>query len=150
MNEARRLAYLEALEIPVWMQRDEAPAAGPAGLQLGPGSSGLLLICAHQEQPASALANDIVRVLPETPVWAWPELSGGGQPIATVVDEFLFTTVLVFGQGLAAQVLGKSLPERVAQARLVPVPALDKLAGDATARKQLWRTLCQQGLVTRT
>lgn len=149
MTEARRRAYLEALEIPVWLKRGGAAAAGPACLQLGPGSSGLLLICAHQEQPASALANDIVRVLPETPVWAWPEMSGVGQPVATVVDEFLFTTVLVFGLELAAQVLGRPLPERVAQARLVPVPALDELAADAAARKQLWHTLCRQGLVTR-
>jgi hypothetical protein len=150
LSEARRLAYLEALEIPVWLQRGQAQPASPKGLRLGPGSSGLLLVCASQEQPASALANDIVRVLPETPVWAWPELNGGGQPIAAVVEEHLFTTVLLFGEALAEQVLGQAVPERLAQARLLPVPALGNLGEDATVRRQFWRTLCQQGLVSKT
>lgn len=148
--DPRNLAYLEAMEIPLWVPREqaaEAPSSLCAEIQLGPGSSGILLICDGQDLPASPLAHDIVRVLPETPVWAWPADPGTGQSVAAAVGECLFTRLLVFGGGLAEQLFGKPLPDRVGPARLMVTDDLGRLASHPAARKDLWKTLCQGGLV---
>ena len=143
--DGRRLAYLRALDIPVWRPRDAA-VPSTLELELGPGSSGILSISADRELQAGGIASDIVRALPETPVWAWPVPPGAGQAVTSAVDQQLFTTLLVFGKDLAHQLLGQPLPERVEQARLLVVPGLEVLAGDASARRELWRLLCAHHL----
>lgn len=145
MIDAQRLAYLEALEIPVWRPRDVA-APSTLELELGPGSSGILSISAARELQAGGIASDIVRALPETPVWAWPVPAGTGQAVTRAVDQHLFTTLLIFGGELARRLLGQPLPERIEQARLVVVPELEVLARDAAARRELWRLLCAHHL----
>lgn len=145
MTPARRLAYLEVLEIPVWLPRNAA-APATAELRLGPGASGILSVSATPEPQAGRVASDIVRALPETPVWACPVRPGDGQPVASAVDQHLFTTLLIFGKELARQLLGHPLPERVQQARVVVAPELEALARDAGARRELWRLLCEHRL----
>lgn len=148
--DARRLAYLEAMEIPVWVSRgaaDDAPEVAALSLHLGPGSSGLLLVCASQEIPASALAHDIVRILPETPVWAWPSADVGGAELPRAVEERLFTSILVFGGALAEQVCGHAAPERIGPARLMVTDDFRTLAERPESRRSLWQMLCSRSLV---
>jgi DNA polymerase III psi subunit len=80
--------------------------------------------------------------LPEQPVWAWPAGHDGGCSAAQLVDEHLFTDVLVFGAECARAVFGSPLPELVGQARILVVPAMDELSNQPAARRSLWQCLC--------
>lgn len=172
--EKRHQAYLEAMDIPVWTARcqpdemieasiPEMPAtqqvAEPAlaeatlpqataaqGLKLGPGSGGVLLICARDSDSASKLANDIARVLPKNPVWAWPDGDESAIAPRDAVDENLFTSVAVFGDALAQLLFAKQVPAALGSATVVILPALSELAQDADARRLLWSELCRSGM----
>jgi len=157
MIETRQQAYLDAMGIPVWTLR-ETPAETPAietppventrSLKLGPGSGGILLICAADTDSASKLANDISRALGKVPVWSWPEDGEDAVEPAVAVDENLFTTVAVFGTELAEQFFGSELPVNLNSASLVLLPSMRDLETRAEARQSLWADLCRSGMVS--
>jgi DNA polymerase III psi subunit len=149
MNEATRRAYLEALDIPVWIRKEhaEALAAEPVSLlRAGPGSGQVLLVCNAQEEPASRIAADVSRALGAEPVWAWPEDGAGGHALADLVADRLLTAVVIFGKGLAAGLLGSGEAERLGSARVLLAPGFDELAGRPQARRALWDVIRRGGL----
>lgn len=152
MTESQRLAYLEALDIPVWVPRGQArpPAVdpGPGCVRLGPGTGSTILICARPEQSSGSLASDIARSLAPPPVWAWPDESGDGMTVADAVQESLCTGLIVFGRALAERLLGSEMSDRVGPARVLIADDLEVLAGSAGARRELWRKLCAEGMVS--
>ena len=158
MSEAQRLAYLRALEIPVWSLRtDEGPQgpgelspeviSEPVRLAVSAGSSGVLLVCDRQELPASAFGSDLARVLAEPPVWAWPEPSPGGEELMELVQAQLSTAVLIFGEDLARRLLGPDCPQQIGQARFRILPKLDQLSQRTGACRDIWATLGEMDLV---
>lgn len=159
MIEKRQHAYLEAMNIPVWVTRLQPEAlmeASPAtaatsasqGLKLGPGSDGVLLVCASASDSASKLANDIVRVLPKTPVWGWPDIDDSAVTPAEAVNENLFTCVAVFGEALGQLLFGQQMPAALGSATVVILPAMSELTSSADARRKLWSDLCRSGMIT--
>lgn len=153
MIGGRQQAYLEAMGIPLWESRSVAQQHAPVvaesqGIKLGPGSGGILLICAIDTEAASKLSNDIGRSLGSVPVWAWPDGNAAAMDLADAVDENLFTTVAIFGQELAGQFFAGELPIRLNSASLVLLPAMHDLELHAEARRELWQRLCRSGMVT--
>jgi len=158
MTDARRLAYLQALDIPVWVRRDHAspvtaaasraaaPDAAVPRLDVTPGESGLLLICRTQQEAASPLACDIARSVRRNPGWAWPAPAETATSLAEAVSEHLFTGLVIFGADLARSLLGADRPDRIGQARLWVVDGLERLADSGPARRAFWRFLCDQRL----
>jgi DNA polymerase III psi subunit len=144
MIGARQHAYLEALDIPVWIRKELAGNVSdfvPCSLKLGPGSGHLLLVCSALEDPASKIASDIGRCLRSEPVWAWPDSDGLALDITTIVREHLFTSILIFGETLAARMFDGAIPETLGSARLLTVPALQELAVSPPARRSLWQVI---------
>jgi len=168
MISNRQQAYLDAMEIGVWTLREEVcpsvssapvpsqPNSSPAtstadkisGLRLGPGSGGILLICAADTDSASRLATDISRALGNVPVWAWPDADNDAVELTNAVEDKLFTTVAIFGNELAAQFFDGGLPDRLNSAKVVLLPAMHDLQSGAEARQALWTTLCRAGMVS--
>ena len=153
MTESSTLAYLDAMGIPVWSLRGtvttESPAAGcNLSLKLGPGSGGILLICATDTDTSSKLANDISRALGGLPVWSWPDNGADAVKPEVAVKENLFTTIAVFGTDLAEQFFGRKLPESLGSASLVLLPSMHDLQTRAEARQSLWTDLCRSGMVS--
>lgn len=152
MLSNRQQAYLDAMDIGVWSLREpvgpEAPLAGNlAQLKLGPGSSGILLVCAADTDSASRLANDISRVLGGSPVWAWPFTDPDAVNLSRAIDENLFTTVAIFGRQLATQLFDGELPAHLNSAKLVLLPSMQDIQGRAVSRRELWLTLCRSGML---
>ena len=159
MVDRRQMAYLEAMDINVWQLRATPPAAEPelkitapeaqiaVGLKLGPGSGGTLLVCADPADSATRLANDIVRALGSVPVWAWPETDAKAVGLAEAIEEHLFTTVAIFGDGLARQLFDNEIPASLKAAKLVPLPSMQDVQQRAEARRVLWHTICRSGMV---
>ena len=185
--DRRQQAYLEAMDIPVWVARQQPQAAvdhqasetvaghatevvaqqtteavgqqpSPAvaqpqptalaqGLKLGPGSGGILLVCAKDRDSASKLGNDIARVLPNNPVWAWPDNNESAVSPNEAVNENLFTCVAVFGDALAQLLFDKQVPSAIGSAKLVVLPAMSELESSAGARQQLWVEFCRSGMI---
>jgi DNA polymerase III psi subunit len=154
------MAYLEAMGIGVWQLRAGAritesavPAAsvvqGAAGLKLGPGSGGTLMVCADPADSATRLANDIVRALANVPVWAWPEAGANANAIGLpdAIEEHLFTTVAIFGDDLARQLFEDELPASLKAAKLILLPSMQEIQQQAEARRMLWDTFCRSGMV---
>lgn len=151
MISVRQQAYLDAMDIGIWRLR-ESSFPGPAqnkapGLKLGPGGGGILLICAVDTDSASRLANDISRALGSVPVWAWPDEDASAVKLTSSVEENLFTTVAIFGSGLAGQFFEGELPDSLSSANLVLLPAMPDLLDQAKARRALWTTFCRSGMV---
>ena len=159
---ARQKAYLDAMDIGVWRLRESASVAIPdtdcvPGLKLGPGSGGILLICAEDTDSASRLANDINRALGSVPVWAWPYADDGGvDPIGVdlngvdligAIEENLFTTVAIFGTDLAVQFFAGEIPVSLNSAKMVLLPAMRDILDRAESRRALWDTFCRSGMV---
>ena len=152
MIDARQLHYLQAMELPVWLlrQQDAATAGEPPMLHVGPGSGSLLLICAGPELTATPLAADLARSLLAPPVWAWPDLDeSAGVPLAEAVAERLLTAVVVFGQDLSMRLFAGAAPRNLGSACIVVLPALQELLSDPQARRNCWRALLAAGLTTR-
>lgn len=152
MIDARRLQYLQAMELPVWLLRrqDEAGAGEPARLHIGPGNGSLLLLCSEPGETATPLAADLVRSLSAVPVWGWPDSDGSaGVALAEAVAERLLTGVAVFGMALSQQVFASVAPATLGSARVVVLPALQELLSDPLARRSCWRTLLAAGLTAR-
>ncbi len=145
MNELRR-QYLEALDIPVWLPRDRDPSDSvpPRGIRLGPGNGGSLFVCTGQQTSSTRLAADIARVLPDAPVWAWPGGDEGCMDVEAAVQERLFTAIVVFGDELAAQLFGASVPGHLGSARLIVAPSLSAMAESGGLRRDCWRLLADR------
>ena len=127
------------------------PAASRAdtlGLKLGPGSGGILLVCARDSDSASRLANDISRSMGSVPVWAWPATGSGAVKLADAVKENLFATVAIFGDELAQRFFPGDVPSSVHAANLVRLPAMREIGARAEARRTLWAALCRAGMVS--
>lgn len=162
MISSRQQAYLEAMDISVWSLRKPAvshlsssvltsPATSATekapGLKLGPGGGGVLLICAVDTDSASRLANDIIRALGTTPVWAWPHDETSAVTLTNAVEENLFTTVAIFGKELAERFFDGELPASLSSANLVLLPAMQDLQSRAEDRRALWTTFCRSSMV---
>ena len=165
---SRQQAYLDAMDIGVWYLRETVapsvssppvasqlasspptPSADTSpGLKLGPGSGGILLICAADSDSASRLSNDISRVLGNVPVWAWPDTGVDAMELTRAVEDKLFTTVAIFGNELAAQFFAGDMPASLKSAKVVLLPAMRDLESGAEARQALWTSLCRAGMVS--
>lgn len=149
LNSADQRAYLEALDIPVWVSKDKAgqvQASSTRGLVLGPGSSETLLVCSGLEEPASRIAADIVRSLGNEPVWAWPGETDDDPSLAAVVDQNLFTAILVFGNELETSLFSGNVPATIGSARVLTAASLEKLAESPGQRKSLWKLISRNKL----
>lgn len=147
-------AYLDAMGIEVWHLRPSLsnPDPEPAELnmqrvKLGPGSSGILLVCAAAEDSSSRLANDIGRALGCVPVWAWPQTDAPAVQLSDAVDEHLFTNVAIFGKKLASCLFAGKLPANLNSAKLVLLPAMEEIRDQPGVRRSLWSVLCRSGMV---
>ena len=141
MIEAQRRAYLQAMDISVWLGK---PAAREQDrLVVGPGSGSTLLLCHSAGESATALASDICRYLDGDPVWAWPDPEGSQEcpSLKYAIDAQLFTRVVLFGQTLASQLFKDQAPQILGSASIVVVPDLNELAASGRARHRLWRQL---------
>lgn len=146
----RHAAYLEAMDIPVWVRKELAGAVrrnAASALHLGPGSGPLMLLCREAADTAGRLAADITRVLAHPPVWAWPAPDGAGPSVEAAVNEHLFTCLVVFGAETARAAFGRSAPDTVGPARVLVAPGLEELAGDPAERMRFWNALCSARLV---
>lgn len=149
MIAGRKQAYLEALGIPVWVRKELAglePDFVPAKLTLGPGNGEVLMICASVDQPSGQIASDIARSLKYEPVWAWLCSADSGASVADAVSERLFTNAIIFGNDVAAALLGNNLPQTIHSARLLVVPSTEEISADPSQRKALWKILCNSQL----
>ena len=141
MIESQRRAYLEAMDINVWLGK---PAAVDQDrLVIGPGSSSTLLMCHAADESATQLAADISRFLADGPVWAWPDPEGSQQcpSLKNAIDKYLFTRVVVLGQTLAAQLFSGQPPQILGSAKIVVARGLNVLEASADARRELWHKL---------
>ncbi len=159
MSEVNQRAYLEAMEIPVWVRKenvnrefvnrervDQAPGFVSPALKLGPGTGDVLLVCGRVDEPATRIAADIARSLRAEPVWAWLDADAAGSDVETVVNEQLFTTIIVFGKSLQKQVFNGSAPESLGSARILQAPGMEKLCASSSARQALWKLICSNRL----
>ena len=152
MLNNRQQDYLAAMDIRVWSLREAevletSAEASQVQLKLGPGSGGTLLVCAIDSDSASRLANDINRVLGNTPVWAWQYSDSGAVNLTQAVDENLFTTVAIFGKALAGQFFGGEQPAHLNSAKLVLLPSMQDIQNRPEARRELWETFCRSGML---
>ncbi len=149
-----RLAYLEAMDIDVWMPRGERIAAAIAGseprLVVSPGNGELLCIALSAEEARLKLATDISGAMRSAPVWAWPAEGAIDTPdtvsLREAVAERLATEVLIFGEVAAARLFGSVVPAVLGAARMHVVPSLARLGKDREAKRILWKLMCDQGI----
>jgi len=152
MLSSRHQGYLQAMDIGVWRLREPVAsepcvAESSTQLKLGPGSGGILLICATDTDSASRLANDVNRTLGSAPVWAWPFIDAGSLNLLRAVEENLFTTVAIFGKPLADRFFDGGLPVHMNSAKLVLLPSMQDIQERADARRALWLTFCRSGML---
>jgi DNA polymerase III psi subunit len=145
-------AYLDAMDIGVWVLREPASAEAGAAcdrprLKLGPGSSGILLICEANADLAGSLASDINRTLGVAPVWAWPDDDEVALDLGSAIEEHLFTTVAIFGNALALKITEGKLPTRMSSANLLVLPSMQEIQNQADARRALWASFCRSGML---
>ncbi|MGA9574570.1 MAG: hypothetical protein WBS20_11560 [Lysobacterales bacterium] len=152
MLSARQQAYLEAMDITVWNLRESTSAeplatSEPVTLKLGPGSGGILLICAADDESAGRLASDINRVLGGNPVWGWPFGDEDALDLGSAIEENLFTTVAFFGEALARRFFDSGPPVHFKTANVVMLPSMREIQDTAGARKSLWASFCRSGIL---
>lgn len=158
MMDARRLAYLEAMDIDVWQPRSgplgSAPttAVGPL-IALSEGDGAILCLARTAKEAGQKLAFDISSAMKSQPVWAWPNNDADGVAGATTlpdaVADRLFTQVLIFGSELATVLFGDEVPGIIGAAKVQVVPGLERLSRDRNAKRVLWQLMCEQGLAAR-
>lgn len=152
--DSRNLEYLDAMGIDVWQPRGERSSDSGANDQqriaLGEGGGDILCIVETPAQAELKLAEDIGGAMRCSPIWAWPandsEVKGELRTVMDVVAEKLLTRVLVFGDKLAAEVLGARVPSVLSAARVHIVPGLERLATDKNAKRILWRLMLDHGI----
>jgi hypothetical protein len=142
MTESRRRAYLEAMGFDIWLARP-----GPDDfLRLccpvieGKDGGRSLLVCERPDLPGSRLAGDIERALGGDASWAWPAADDASETfvLRDLVNERLFTEVLVFGRELPPLLGCRTEPQVLDSARVWPLPSLDELMVSPQARQALW------------
>ena len=147
MQAARRSEYLKALGIDVWVARTSSAKPHFRGIVMGPGTTGTLILCADAGEAASTVAADIARSLDCEPVWCWlaDEESEPGVALDQAIANFMFTRVLVLGEGL----LDSALPYRTGPEKTRVIGSASVLVADSVAelvqhgesRLALWRQL---------
>ena len=91
-------------------------------------------------------------------MWAWPYADDGGVDLTAGVDltgvdlisaieENLFTTVAIFGTDLAVQFFCDDIPVSLNSAKMVLLPVMRDILGQAETRQALWGTFCRSGMV---
>lgn len=157
--DARRLAYLDAMEIDVWVPRgsqlaesprDEVADIGGPLLVLGDGDGDILCVAGSAREAHLRLATDIGGAMREMPVWSWPRSAKEDAALSMSVDDAvadrLFTRVLVFGEDLSETLFDGLAPDSVGTARVHVVPGLDQLANDRAAKRILWALMLEHGI----
>jgi hypothetical protein len=150
--DARQLAYLEAMDIDVWVPRGaRAPMPGPEDAEprvvLGRGDSDILCIARDSQEAGLQLASDIGKSMRVVPLWAWPGTDEGvSATVREVVTESLITRILVFGQELSSELFGNETPHTIGAAKVHVVPGLGRLGSDRDAKRTLWALMCSEGI----
>lgn len=148
MNEARRQAYLEAMGFDVWLARPAAPEA--CRLRCASertDDAKILAICEREDQAGTRMAQDIARAFNDELAWAWPETgpvsdsSGESFGLAELVDEKLYTGVVIFGRELPRLLGCKAGAGIVGSARVQVATSLDELEVSPAARREFWETV---------
>jgi DNA polymerase III psi subunit len=179
MASARRHAYLRALGLdplvlrvspenvmcarPEGAAASESCAPGLQSLHLGPGDGSILLVCNNPAEAATRLATDIARSLDSEPVWSWPRPAETGQgcTLQQIIEQRLFTRVLIFGKQAGAraprlasdlgnELAGELVSNRagdadanvIASARILRTLSIGELEKSAGAKRALWSELC--------
>lgn len=150
MIESQRRAYLEALDITVWLQKpavDDSMQAGSPRLTMEPGSGSTLLLCRDPGEKAAPVAVDICRYLGDDAVWGWPdpEQVPSNPSVGEAIDQRLFTRVVIFGAKLAERLFGDAVPPILRSAQVIVCADLDELALGGACRKSLWLQLNDSG-----
>ena len=146
MIESQRRAYLEALDITVWLQKpavDESMEMHSHRLMMEPGSGSTLLLCRDAGEKTAPVAGDICRYLGNDAVWGWPDpqQNPSNPLVAEAVDQRLFTRVVIFGAKLAERLFEGAVPPVLRSAQMVVSADLDELVLAVACRKSLWRML---------
>lgn len=144
--ESQRRAYLEALDITVWLQKatvDESMQADARRLTIESGSGSTLLLCRDAGEKSAPVAVDICRYLGNDAVWGWPDQEQvlSNPSVGQAIDQRLFTRVIVFGAKLAERLFGDAVPAILGSAQVVVSADLDELALGGACRKSLWLLL---------
>jgi DNA polymerase III psi subunit len=139
--ESQRRAYLDAMGLDVWSIKP--PEQEFDRLLFQPGEGSTLLICDALEATATRIAGDIVRALAGKVVWAWPDPEGSTQSptLEQAVSQYLFTRVVLFGDGLARQMFRGDAPLVTGSASITVSDSLDELAVLGNAKQALWNKL---------
>jgi hypothetical protein len=141
MTETRRRAYLEAMDIDLWVRRPPPPE--PDRLLLAAGKGSTLLVCASDEDRATPLAADIARAVGGDPNWAWPDPEGRAESpkLSQAIEDRLVTRVVVFGRPTAERLFGSEVPDVVVSATVSVAADFEELAIRGTAKQSLWALL---------
>lgn len=141
MIEPRKRAYLEAMDIDVWVARPPAPDRDR--LVVGPGQGSTLLVCALPEDSASRLSGDIARAVGDDSVWAWSDPDGNpdNPRLEDAIRNGLFTRVIVFGESLAKCLFGKEVPGVLVSSTVGVAHEMAELAVRGTAKQEFWELL---------
>ena len=141
MIESQRRAYLDAMGLDVWSIKPPQPEFDRLIFQPGEGST--LLICDAPETTATRIAGDIARALAGKVVWAWPDPEGSPQSptLEQAVGQYLFTRIVLFGDGLARQVFRGDAPLVTDSASITVSIGLGDLAVRGNAKQILWKQL---------
>lgn len=115
---------------------------------IGPGSGSCLYLCGPDDDASTPLASDLARILGAPPVWGKVDEEAKGQPLELLIAERLFTQVVVFGEASALRVFGGQAPPTCGPARVTVVDDLQRLGGDAGARRSCWAALKAAGVVS--
>lgn len=142
MIESRRRAYLDAMEFDIWSVKPPEPEPDRLILQAGAGDT--LLVCERPEVTASRFAGDLARSQEGKVVWSWPDPEGRPESpsLEIAVDQFLFTRVVFFGEGLARKMLKGDIPAVIGSARVLIAHDLEELAVRGSAKRAFWNQLC--------
>lgn len=141
MIDPQRQAYLEAMGFDVWMAKPSAPERDR--LLVGSGQGSTLLVSESSPERNPLLAGDVARAVGGDPVWAWSDPEGHAENprLAEAVEQRLFTRLVVFGDSLAARLMGKDRPAVLGSAAVLVCEPLEDLAVSGTAKKRLWTAL---------
>jgi hypothetical protein len=141
MNEAHRLAYLDAMGLDAWVLRP--PETAHDRLVLQPGEGGTLLICELPDATATRIAGDISRALAGQVVWAWPDPQGSPDCplLEEAVSQQLFTRVVLFGTELEGKLFKGKAPLTIGSAGITVTVSLEELAVRGSAKRELWNRL---------
>lgn len=141
MMESRRRAYLQAIGLDVWTIRPPPPSLDRLVLQ--PGNGRTLLVCQEPEETAQRLAADIARALDQDVVWAWPDPDGRAEnaSLEEVIDQYLFTRVVVFGSALANRMCKGEVPHVIGSASILVTRDAGELAVRGSAKQAFWEQL---------